>query len=414
MKLNHFFPILLLLATLASAQDRSLEPGQAEARAKSQATTLTTFTHPASEVRGIWFARDDMQGVSRPDLLKKLDALKSAHFNTILLDTWFQGYVPYAGSDSVPQYPKFKDQPDDLIAFLVKECHARNLRAELWPSYGFYAYFTPDQSKEPSRGALLDKHPDLTAIDDHGQPFLHRSFGDYYSLCPANPQSHKLLAQLYAEQLTRYPADGLSLDRIRFPEDTFCFCDYCKTHFKQDTGLALKPFAKDSPEAKTLLHWRRDQTTQAVQTIREAALKARPGISLTAYVLNPTDMDTKAQGWDLWMKHNLLDAVAVSMYGPDPEPTIAQALKLLDNHPEKLLCALSAELPPATYASNIQRARNHHTLGQFTWYTAPALKSLDVLTAGPYSAPATSPLTRPASPGSPSSGTQTPPSPPAP
>ncbi|HZZ44919.1 MAG TPA: family 10 glycosylhydrolase [Tepidisphaeraceae bacterium] len=385
---------ILLLPTLLLAQskDRTQEPGYAESQSKSSTELLTTFTHPTSEVRGVWFARDDMEGFSRDQLLQKLDALHHANFNTIMLDSWFQGYVPYAGSAFVPQYPKFASQPDDLLSFLIKESHARGLRVELWPSYGFYGYFTKDRTKDPSKGALLDAHPDLIAVDSDGNNFLHRTVGDFYSLCPSNPKSHQLLAQLYAEQVQRYPVQGLCLDRIRYPEENFCFCNYCKTHFKQDTGLDLKPFPAGSREAKTFLDWRRQQTAKAVATIRAAVLKVRPDLTLTAYVLNPMDMDTKAQGWDLWMKQGLLDAISVSMYGPDPEPTISRALQLLDNHPEKLICALNAELPAPNYTSNIQRARNHHTLGQYTWYTAPVLKSLDALENGPYSQPATSPL----------------------
>lgn len=385
--------LFLSAAVFAQPKDHSQEPGYAESKVKAQDQALiTTFTHPKTEVRGVWFARNDMEGASREELAKKLDAIKQANFNTVLLDTWFQGYVPYPGSAIVPLYPKFKDQPDDLIAFLVREAHARGLRVDLWPSYGFYAYFTPDHTKDSSHGALLDAHPELMGIDADGKNFLHRSFGDYYSLCPSNPKSHELLARLYAEQVGRYDVEGLSLDRIRYPEENFCFCDYCKSHFKLDTGLELKTFPAGSPEAAKFLQWRREQTAKAVAAIREATLKARPGIGLTAYVLSPTEMDTKAQGWDLWMKRDLLDAVAVSMYGPDPRPTISRALELLGNRQDKLICALSAELPADNYASNIQAGRNAGTLGQFTWYLAPALKAVPTLAAGPYAQPATSPL----------------------
>lgn len=388
--------VLVSSVAMGQGKDRSQEPGYAESRVKGEKQALVKdFTHPKTEVRGVWFARNDMEDATREQLAGKLEAIKKANFNTVLIDTWFQGYVPYPGSKYVPLYPKFKDQPDDLIAFLVKEAHARGLRVEFWPSYGFYAYFTPDHTKDPSRGAVLDAHPELVAVDSDGGSVLHRSFGDFYSLCPSNPKSYGLLAALYAEQVGKYDVDGLSLDRIRYPEENFCFCDYCKTHFKQDTGMELKAFAEGSPEGAKFLEWRREQTVKAVETIREAALKARPGIAMTAYVLSPTEMNSKAQGWDLWMKHDLLDAVAVSMYGEDPRPTMTRAIELLGNRPEKLICALNAELGADVYTSNIQVGRGFGTIGQFTWYLAPALKVLPELKAGPYAEPAVSSLPRP-------------------
>lgn len=385
--------------TLAQATktDRSVEPGAAEARQSTREVVLPKeWSHPKVEVRGVWLARNDMEGVSREELAKKLDAIREANLNHVLVDTWFQGYVPYPGSEMAPQYPKFKDQEGDVIEFLVREGQRRGLRVDLWPSYGFYAYFTPDATKDKSMGALLDKNPGLVAVDDQGNKFLHRSFGDYYSLCPSNPKSHELLAGLYAEQLRRYPADGLSLDRIRYPEENFCFCSYCKEHFEKETGVALKAYPAGSSEAKRVLEWRRERTVAAVAKIREEALKARPGIALTAYVVGPMEMDSKAQGWDLWVKRGLVDAVAVSMYGADIRPAAERALELLEGKREKLMCALNADLPNKdVYLANIEVARGYRTLGQVTWYLDPMLKTVGGLKAGPYAKEAETPLPAP-------------------
>ena len=42
-----------------------------------------------------------------------------------------------------------------------------------------------------------------------------------------------------ARQVTKYPLDGLNLDRIRYAANDYCHCDYCKSAFQRDTGVAL-------------------------------------------------------------------------------------------------------------------------------------------------------------------------------
>src|SRR5262249_33895741 len=151
------------------------------------------------------------------------------------------------------------------------ECHKRNLQAHLWVSYGFYSYFTPDATRDTSAGPLLEKHPELMAIDSHGNRFLHhKGLGDFYSLCPSNPKSHDILANLMVEAVRKYPADGLHLDRIRYPDADFCYCEYCRKHFHADMGHELEEFLPRSDAAKKFLEWKRQQTLFAVERFERA------------------------------------------------------------------------------------------------------------------------------------------------
>src|SRR5688500_18225355 len=201
---------LLILSRCTFAQPTpapGLEPGQAEAANRERAIDPTLkWTHPRVEARGVWIASRDMTG-PKNEILKKLDLVRDAGLNTALIDTWFRGYVAYPGSAVAPQFPDFNG--DDVLAWMVDESHRRGLRAEAWMEYGFYSYFSADASKDPSMGAILDKHPDLLSVDDKGARFIHRSFGDYYSICPSNPKSHELLTAMCVEVVRKYPVDGL-------------------------------------------------------------------------------------------------------------------------------------------------------------------------------------------------------------
>jgi uncharacterized lipoprotein YddW (UPF0748 family) len=191
---------LLMLGLMTSdvvAQSNRLEPGQAEARQRTAAGKLISdWTHPATELRGVWLASRDMLR-PKQELAQMLDAIKAANFNLVLIDTLFRGYVAWPGSEHLPQYPGFEGE--DVFAWLIEQCHQRGLRAGAWMEYGFYAYFTANASTDPSMGPILDRHhPELLSINFDGERYIHRDFGDFYSLCPSNPKSHQILAQIMA------------------------------------------------------------------------------------------------------------------------------------------------------------------------------------------------------------------------
>jgi uncharacterized lipoprotein YddW (UPF0748 family) len=382
-----------LFATVTLAQQ--LEPGEAESRDRAANVAVPkTWSHPANEIRGVWMAPKEML-LPRGQILRKLDQLKAANFNAVLIDAYFRGYVAWPGSGILPQYPEFKGE--DPIAFLIDACHQRGLQAHLWMEYGFYAYFTPDATKDKSMGKFLDDDEDLLSIDADGHKFVHRSFGDFYSLCPSNPDSHDLLAKLCAEAVTRYPQiDGLNLDRIRYSGPDYCYCDYCKEHFRADSGIELKKFAPGSAEAEKFLQWKREQTAKAVQHIVKAVRDERADLAdlpITSYVVGPSEMNNMAQGWDLWANRGLLDAVAVSMYGADIRPALSRATELLHGDTRRLVAAISCEQKTPVYVTNIEVSRGGHAIGQFTWHLGElGDDDVDSLKAGPYSAPAKSSL----------------------
>jgi uncharacterized lipoprotein YddW (UPF0748 family) len=389
-----FLPAALLCISVAPAQTRpaQLEPGEAEGKVKSRAIEPNLkFTHPLVEARGVWVASNDLLG-PREAMLQKFDRLKAANFNLVLIDAWFRGYTAYPGSAIAPPYPDLKGE--DALGMAIEEAHQRGLAAQPWVSYGFYAYFTPDAAKDKSMGAVLARHPQLVSIDAQGRNSIHRSFGDFYSLCAANPKSHEILGQLMVEIVTKYPVDGLHLDRIRFPEADFCFCEYCRDHFRSDTGIELKPFARGSEGEKKWIEWKRQQTLAAVKHFENVVHEAKPGLPITSYVVGPDEMDARGQSWDLWAKAGVLDAVAVSMYGADIRPAAEKALARLGEAKGKLICAISADgIATPVYAANVQVAREYSRLGQFTWFLGQLDDAdFDALQGGPYARPADDPL----------------------
>jgi uncharacterized lipoprotein YddW (UPF0748 family) len=387
--------ITLAMVTFSRAQSRpiGLEPGEAEGRNKTRELDPNLkFNHPAVETRGVWVASNDLLG-PRDVLLHKFDRLKSAHFTTVMIDSWFRGYTAYPDSAIAPEYPDLKGE--DTLGVMMDEAHKHGLHVQAWISYGFYAYWTKDASKDSSMGPILTKYPELASVDAQGRKLIHRTVGDFYSLCAANPKSHEILGQIMKEIVTRYAwIDGIHLDRIRFPEADFCYCDYCKTHFQQDTGIELKPFKPNTDEHLAWINWKRQQTLAAVKHFAAVIHSVNRKLPITAYVVGPDEMDARGQSWDLWAKEGVLDAIAVSMYNADIHPAADKALARLGDARSRLICALSADnIPTPIYAANIQAARDVSPLGQYTWFLGQLDDAdFDALEAGPYSQPARDPI----------------------
>lgn len=375
----------------------ALEPGQAdtlaeETTAPAASSKARAWTHPAKEFRGIWFPGRDLL-VSTESLVQKLDALVKANFNAVLPVAYFRGYVVYPDSKYLPQLPDARG--GDPLRFFIDEAHKRGLQVHVWLEYGFYAYHTPDATKNPSKGPWLDAHPELQSVSSKGDRYIHNpAWGDFYSMCPSNPQCHELIANIAAEILERYPVEGINLDRIRYAGENFCYCDYCKEHFRKDTGMELVEFAKGSAGEKKFLEWKRQQLVKAVETIRKRVKSVRPDVVLTSYVVPPAEKDNKAQPWDLWAKHRLLDAIAVSMYGRNIVPDAEKAVEILGENKDVLLAAISCEVPSNLYLDNVEKARPYAPLGHITWYAGQVDDDLQGLMSGPYAKPALNPFAR--------------------
>ncbi len=336
----------------------------------------------AVETRGIWVDKSDVYK-GKEYIASRFDSLASANFNVVCLPTMHKGYVAYKGSEHLPPDPDIMKIDENMVQWLIDEAHDRGFFAEAWPEYGFYTYHTSDAASTTTHGALLDKYPELTAIDSTGVPYLHNEqWGDFFSLCPSNPKSHTIMIDLMLEQITRFDFDGLNLDRIRYPTKDFCFCPYCKGHFKEDTGYTLTAESlEDEKVLDALYAWRKEQLNQFMKKLHTAIRKARPDILITADVWPPdqNQINEKGQDWGTWLRQGYINVAIPMMYWKNIGGTVEGAITTAGT-PERVVCGISAEVNnPEELVRQIQLVRKKNASGVVIWYLGKISDDIETL-----------------------------------
>lgn len=365
-KLNFLFVLFFVISVSCFAQD------------KSNDTSMEKKIY--TEERGVWMNRSE---IIRPKekILEFLDKCKSINLNTVYINTYFKGGVIYPNSKYMPLVEEAKKLDYDVLEYVISECHKRGLRAESWVEYGFYCYHTADATSDTTRGVILDKNPKLAAIDSEGVPYLHnKDWGDFYSLCPANPESHKILTDIFLEMVNKYEFDGLNLDRIRFPQRNFCFCQYCKEHFKTDNGIELKMYPESSKEYEIFLKWREEQINKFMQQFSNKIRSAKKGIIITSAVIPIEDKRARGQDWFTWIKEGYVDAVIPMLYTDASfDRNLADINENLGNS-KTVFAGLNVDTnSPEVVAKQIEKARLSGMGGIVLWYSGSIDNDIPIL-----------------------------------
>lgn len=284
-------------------------------------------------VRGVWMISEQMK--TAPDQIEGLlQRISGGGFNTVFVPTQYRGTVVYPGSRYLWQ-AETEEWNSNVLDWLIPSVHDKGMRAEAWAEYGFCATFDAETSRG---GKWLLKHPELAALDSAGRDYIPVPGRGYYRfLCPANPKSHDLLIDLYSEMLERYPGfDGLNLDRIRFPDSSFCYCEFCRKRFLEDTGTTLTGFAENSREWQQWMKWRQERLTEFIRRLSEVVRGRFPRRTLSVCVDRPDQMVTRGQAWPLWIRKGYVDSVIPLLFaGGTTESGFDQVKQVLSESDRK-------------------------------------------------------------------------------
>lgn len=269
----------------------------------------------------------------------ELQRIKHAGFNTVYVESFFDGYTIYPSRVAVqrPLELKYGNAVRDargrlagwdVLQTYMNEGRALGLSIHAWFEV-FFAWNTGlgDTSRSPIFGA----HPEWLALDAKGSPLVraeaegaHHEVSKIF-MSPSNKEVRAFLVKLVREIAARYPLDGIQFDYIRYPTHTpdadFDYSADALRQFRRDTGLnAKKLSASATPrEWARWQAWKTGQVTEAVAELSAAIRSTRPKMIISAAVFPDfaTDLRAKMQDTREWSRRKLVDALLPMLYSTD-------------------------------------------------------------------------------------------------
>lgn len=279
---------------------------------------LSAEEFPAREIRAVWLTTNwnldwPSEGQTpenqKQELIRILDELLEANFNTVLFQARIRGDVFYR-SQIEPWSPFFQKNTAigarsayDPLQFAIDECHKRGMECHAW--FVTFPVGSPKQVRDHKKNSVVSRRPEL-CISYRGEWYLD----------PGNPQARNYILSLVDELVSNYDIDGIHFDYIRYPENASKFPDK-DTHRKFGAG-------------KQLREWREDNITQLVTGIYDLVKLRKPWIQVSCSPLGRyRSLNSRKDTWSAyesvhqdagkWMREGKMDAVYPMLYYNEPD-----------------------------------------------------------------------------------------------
>ena len=279
-------------------------------------TSLPVISQPKYEIRATWLTTlggmdwprtkaGNATGIQRQkkELCDRLDCLKAANFNTVLLQTRLRGDMIYPSSietfaESLTGYTG-RNPGYDPLAFAIEECHKRGMELHAW--IVTIPAGNTRQVKLLGRNSIVQKNRKICKLYK----------GNWY-LDPGNPETQEYLSRIVKEITSQYDIDGIHFDYIRYPEQADNFPD--------------KDSYRRYGKGKELRQWRRDNITDIVRRLYTDIKSIKPWVKVSSSPIGKY-RDTNrypSRGWNAyhvvyqdaqkWLKEGIHDALFPMMY----------------------------------------------------------------------------------------------------
>lgn len=291
-------------------------------------------TASAGEVRAVWVTR--FAWSTAADVKGIIGRAAAAGFNVVYFQIRGNGDAYYKSS-LVPWAKKLtgtlgKDPGWDPLQTAIDEARLKGIQLHAYwnvhagwttapgcatagtctcqPAQGLTdSCVLPEASFAGSPEHFLRQHPEAMAVNAAGKSIDT----EYYWFSPGDPQVRAHLLAVATELLQKYDVDGLHLDRVRYPGQTYSYDP------ASNTAYAAIPSPKPSRE-----EWQRSNVSLTVSDLYGAVKQYRPKAVLSASVwgiYKPLPGCNTSQGYGNyfqdsvgWMKDARIDAITPMIY----------------------------------------------------------------------------------------------------
>ncbi|RLE82929.1 MAG: Tat pathway signal protein [Thermoprotei archaeon] len=230
----------------------------------------------------------------------------------------------------------------DLITPLVKEARKADLRVHAWiVSLNFH------------QEDFMKRNKYLYVVNKLGISCIEKPpYVDHYKwLCPSRPQVRENLVDTFLEIAERFDVDGLHFDYIRLPdiilpkgirgrypgvpkeevlkpEFDYCYCNVCRSLFKEEKGLDPIAIPYDDPNYQIWFKWRADRITDIVRYVCKKVKLYDSSLEVSAAVFATPSLAYRYvfQDWPNWGL-DLYNPMIYHKYYEKPVEWIGEAVK---------------------------------------------------------------------------------------
>jgi uncharacterized lipoprotein YddW (UPF0748 family) len=372
------------------------------------------------ETRALWVTRTTL---ASPGAIRQMvRAAEAGGFNTLIVQVRGRGDSYY--NDTIePRAAELAARPAfDPLATVLDEAHAAGLTVHAWVAVNLVSssvtlpasrehviYRAPEWLMVPRELAAAMKKVDVRSPAYIGRlarwTRAHASEVEGLYASPVHPGAQAHAAAVIGELVRKYAVDGVHLDYVRFPNESFDYSPSAIELFKTSIRPGLTEQERRDAAAREVLdpaaypnlfaerwdQFRRDGLTQLVVKVRAAVKTARPGTIVSAAVVPDARQATQSrlQDWRAWLDQSLLDVLCPMAYSAEAsvfQGQIAAAREYAGEVP--VWAGIGAY--QLTQAQTLQHIASARKLGA----AGTILFSYDALTAPPNSAGSLSELGR--------------------
>lgn len=271
---------------------------------------------PKREVRAAWLTSSygldwpRTRGTSaaairkqQEELLRILDRLQAARFNTVIFQTRLRGDVVYRSKtepfSSILTGKSGTEPGYDPLAFAVEECHKRSMECHAWMVA--IPLGSRKQMVSLGRNGMVKRRPDICL-----------AYKQEYFLNPGNPKTKEYLAGLVREVVENYDVDGIQLDYLRYPERATRFPDR-REYQRYGAGRSLE-------------QWRRDNLTDIMRRVYQEVKRLKPWVKVSTCPVGKISDTSRysSRGWNAyhtvyqdvqcWLAEGIQDQIYPMLY----------------------------------------------------------------------------------------------------
>ncbi len=312
--INRVFPFLLLFAMFAGFLPAN-----------------TVSAAEENPLRGIWVRPKE---TNKEAVEEHVEQMKDAGFNTIFLETVFNGYtifpVEYDATYQNPDYEGF-----DVLQAYIDACHSRGMQLHCWVESFFIG-----MQWEDGGGPIYKKYKntDWLLTDTNGNNWEDTMYGKMYFFNPARPECREWIVGLYEILCKNYDLDGLQLDYVRYPERSnsvdYGFDEYTINAFIAERGFDPTGAKVKSYEGQAFINYKQQMVTEFVKLCSDRLRDIKPEliISLSVYPFYDEGKEYFMQSAELWMDKGYGDmVVAMAYYENLIESLTTDTIKVANN-----------------------------------------------------------------------------------